>query len=275
MYNAPTYDFSEHPAKNKSNLLKIVCAFTVLGLIAAIVVITSVFSGKPISSLQRYKEGAKTTTRTIGPEGQLLDEKVTIDPKGIKGHETLEFIISGAKMEGIRMTIVNMKQGTAGTVRFQISASLGFSILVGDLDLINSRFASLAVKNSECRQIDLRGVLADGASNPITTAVPMLPHRSFSSYEALPVWTVDSAKYDNVFITAAANAEVGFIKIDNVGVPGDAVVERVKANKCSFKDSTIGRGDGTSTKDFTFDNVKANSSAIGNVDESAGIDNTR
>jgi hypothetical protein len=211
--------------------------------------------GQPIPPLQRYTEGAKTTTMIIDEEGELVSESTTIDPKGNKDHNTLEFIISGAKMQGIRITNVDMKPGSAGTVRFQIAAGLGFSILTGDLDLTNSRFASLAVKNSECRQIKLQGVLADGASNPITAAVPMLPHRSFSSFEALPVWTVDATKYDVVMISAASNAEVGFIEIDNVGVPGDAVVERVKANKCDF--------------------VKANSPAVGNADESAGIDNTR
>ncbi|MFY9457326.1 MAG: hypothetical protein WAP23_00105 [Candidatus Spechtbacterales bacterium] len=250
-----------------------------LGIVAVILALASLFTstvwGQPIPQLQRYKEGAKTTTMVIGEQGQVVDEFTTIDPKGKKNHNTLEFKIGGAKMEGIRMTNVNMKPGGAGTVRFEISAALGFSILTGNLDLTDSRFASLAVKNSECRQIDLRGVLADGASNPITAASPMLPHRSFSSFEALPVWKVDATKYDVVMITAAANAEVGFIEIDNVGVPGDATIERVKANKCSFKGSTIGRGDGSSTKEFVFDNVKANGPAIGNVDESAGIDNTR
>jgi hypothetical protein len=250
-------------------------AGVVLLVLGLAMTITSMAWGQPIPSLQRYKEGAKTTTMIIGENGELVNEFTTVDPKGKKDHETLEFIISGAKMQGIQMTNVNMKPGSAGTVRFQISANLGVSILTDKLELVDSRFASLAVKNSECRQIDLRGVLADGASNPITAAVPMLPHRSFSSYEALPVWTVDITKYDVVFITAAANAEVGFIKIDDAGVPGDAIVERVKANKCSFKDSTIGRGDGTSTKDFTFDNVKANGAAIGNVDEGQSIDNTR
>ena len=244
----------------------------VLGLVS---IITSMYWGLPIPPLQRYQEGTKTTTMTIGPEGQLLDKKVTIDPNGKKDHHTLEFIIGGAKIRGIEITNVDMKPGSAGAVRFQISANPGSAILTGDLDVTDSRFASLAVKNTECRQIKLQGVLADGASTPITAAVPMLPHRSFSSFEALPIWTIDATTFDVVMISATSNAEVGFIKIDDVGVPGDAVIERVKANKCDFKNSTIGRGDGTSTKDFTFDNVKANGSAIGNVDESAAIDNTR
>lgn len=244
----------------------------ILGLILTL---TSILWGQPLPTLQRYKEGAKTTTRVIGENGEVVREFTTIDPAGPDGHHTLEFKIGGAKMEGIRMTNVNMKPGSAGTVRFQISADTGFSIFTGNLDLINSRFAKLEVRNTECRQIDFRGVLADGADNPTTAAVPMLPHRSFSSFGALPVWPIDDTKYDVVMISAASNAEVGFIKIDNIGVPGDAIVERVKANKCSFKDSTVGRGDGNSTKDFIFNNVKTNLPQIGNVDEDAGIDNTR
>jgi len=244
-------------------------------IIAALTLtVTSMAWGMPFSGMQRYEKGAKTTYEIYGSKGELVKRYTAIDPTGDPNHHTLKFTISGSRMQGIKITNMDMKVAPGDTI-FKIAADATKFIYTDKVVFKNIEAGELEIKNSEIGDIVLSNVLADGASTNVDAAAPPLSRRGFSNYESLPVWSVDASKYDVIEIIATTDATVIFFTFDTIKIPGEALVDRLRANTLEVKDSIIGDGDGRANKDFVFTNVKSNKPGLTGVDESQAIDVSR